>query len=131
MARQMHVFFCTVEYLSLENKLLIAKAYSMLYEVECGLRSPMRKSEVHVFEHLIECLLDAIIAICLPYSKSKCNSIKYHSPYHWGDTRVQLGCSPNERSLEKKLAETQKRNYTFTNKKDNVEVTLPMICDLM
>jgi hypothetical protein len=131
MARQMHVFFCTVEYFSLENKMLIAKAYRMLYEVECGLRSPMRKMEVHVFEYLKECLMDAIIAICLPYSKSKCNSIKYHSPYHWGDTRVQLGCSPNERSLEKKLAETQKRNYTFTNKKDNVEVTLPMLCDLM
>jgi len=124
-------FFCNVDYLSSENKQQIAKAYNWLYEVESGLRSPMRKTDVQVFEDLIACLLEAIISICLPYSKSNCNSIKYHSAYHWGDTRVQLGCSANERSLEKKLAETQKRNYRFTNKKDDVEVINVMQCDLM
>ena len=131
MARQMHVFFCNVDYFSSENKQQIAKAYNWLYEVESGLRSPMRKTDVQVFEDLIACLLEAIISICLPYSKSNCNSIKYHSAYHWGDTRVQLGCSANERSLEKKLVETQKRNYRFTNKKDDVEVINFMQCDLM
>ena len=98
-------------------------AYNLLYAVECGLRSALRKTEVVEFELLIGRLLDVIIIICTPFSKTQCNSIKFHLPYHWGDTRVQLGCSPNEKSLEKKLAETQKRNFTFTNKRDDVEVT--------
>ena len=122
MARQMHVYFCNVDYLSRATRMQIGDAYNLLYAVECGLRYPLRKTKVHEFEQLVSRLLEAQIAICTPYSKSKCNSIKYHLPYHWGDTRVQLGCSPNEKSLEKKLAETQKRNFAFTNKKHDVEV---------
>ena len=123
MARHLHVYFCNVDYLSLATKTVIGMAYNLLYAVECGLRSALRKTEVVEFELLIGRLLDVIIIICTPFSKTQCNSIKFHLPYHWGDTRVQLGCSPNEKSLEKKLAETQKRNFTFTNKRDDVEVT--------
>ena len=123
MARHLHVYFCNVDYLSLATKTVIGMAYNLLYAVECGLRSSLRKTKVVEFELLIGRLLDVIIIICTPYSKTQCNSIKFHLPYHWGDARVQLGCSPNEKSLEKKLAETQKRNFTFTNKRDDVEVT--------
>ena len=123
MARHLHVYFCNVDYLSLATKTVIGMAYNLLYAVECGLRSALRKTEVVEFELLIGRLLDVIIIICTPFSKTQCNSIKFHLPYHWGDARVQLGCSPNEKSLEKKLAETQKRNFTFTNKRDDVEVT--------
>ena len=113
------------------TRMQIGDAYNLLYGVECALRYPLRKTKVHEFEQLVIRLLEAQIAICTPYSKSKCNSIKYHLPYHWGDTRVQLGCSPNEKSLEKKLAETQKRNFAFTNKKHDVEVPLEVECDVI
>jgi hypothetical protein len=36
-------------------------------------------------------------------------------------TRVEIGCAADEKSLEKKLAESQKRHYAFTNKKFNVD----------
>ena len=70
---------------------------------------------------------------CMQRSRSACptprpianESIKYHWPFHWGDTRRELGCSAAEKSLERKLGESQKRNFKFTNGKENVEV-----CDI-
>jgi hypothetical protein len=122
MARHMHVYFGNVDYLSTETKVKIGRAYTLLYRVESGLRAPLEKTKVSDYQALINRLLTVIVEICSPSSKTKCNSIKFHFPYHWADIRVQLGCSANEKSLEKKLAETQKRNFTYTNKKGNTEV---------
>jgi hypothetical protein len=68
---------------------------------------------------LIDDLLQIILEICLPYVQSKGNSIKFHWPRHWVYFRLNLGCSADEKSLERKLAETQKKFYRFTNGKDN------------
>jgi hypothetical protein len=66
----------------------------------------------------------------MPFSKAKCNSYKFHSPYHWGATRVEIGCAADEKSLEKKLAESQKRHYAFTNKNLNVDGSMVGKCDI-
>jgi hypothetical protein len=124
MARHMHVYFCNADYLSVETKQQISRAYTLLYRVESGLRVPLEKTKVAEYQGTINRLLRALVAICIPSSKTKCNSIKFHFPYHWGDTRVQIGCSANEKSLEKKLAETQKRNFAYTNKKGDTEVNV-------
>ena len=72
MARHLHVYFCNVDYLSLATKTVIGMAYNLLYAVECGLRSALRKTEVVEFELLIGRLLDVIIIICTPFSKTQC-----------------------------------------------------------
>ena len=122
MARHMHVYFCNVDYLSCETKQQISRAYTLLYGVESGLRVPLEKTKVSDYQAQINRLLGVIVETCSPSSKTKCNSIKFHFPYHWADIRVQIGCSANEKSLKKKLAETQKRNFAYTNKKGDTEV---------
>jgi hypothetical protein len=62
-----------------------------------------------------------MLLLCEPCTKKLCNSIKFHWPLHWGDTRRQLGCSAAEKSLERKLGESQKRNYKSTNKKTRAD----------
>jgi hypothetical protein len=84
---------------------------------------PVRKLELPAYQQCINELLLVMVEICTPSSKSDCKSVKYHWPRHWGDTRQQLGCAAAEKSLERKLAETQKRNFKYTNKKDTMEVT--------
>ena len=58
------------------------------------------------------------------FLQKKCNSMKWHYPYHWGDTRKDIGCPALEKSLERKLSETQKRHYAFTNKKDDCDLQM-------
>ena len=43
---------------------------------------------------------------------------------------VKLGCSAAEKSLERKLGEAQKRNFKFTNGKNNIEVGMLAFCNI-
>jgi len=122
MARHLHLFMCTSDLLTLPMKKKIGRAYQLLFRVHAALRMPVLKQELPEYQHMINDLLVRMVEINAPSSKTKCNSIKYHWPRHWGDTRRQLGCSAAEKSLERKLAEVQKRNFKYTNKKDNMEV---------
>jgi hypothetical protein len=65
--------------------------------------------------------LQIILEICLPYVKSKGNSIKFHWPRHWVYFRLNLGCAAAEKTLERKLAETEKKFYRFTNGKGDID----------
>ena len=121
-ARHLHLFLCTTSLLTLPKKKILGRAYHLLFEVHASLRMPVLKQELPEYQHNINELLATMVEICMPSSKSECNSIKFHWPRHWSDTRRQLGCSAAEKSLERKLAETQKRNYKYTNKKDDMEV---------
>jgi hypothetical protein len=69
-------------------------------------------------------LLECIKSICERTFPSACNnSAKYHLPYHWLDTRLQLGRSAAEKSQERKLGEAQKKYFPFTNgKHDGTQV---------
>jgi hypothetical protein len=121
MARQMNVFLCTMELLPMEMKQLFGSAYSLLFQVHANLRMPVRKLHIAEYQDTIDTLLACMKSICRPSSKTECHSMKHHYPYHWGDTRIDLGCPANEKSLERKLSESQKRHYAFTNKKDNCD----------
>ena len=94
-------------------------------KVHASLRIPLLKQDLAVYQGTINDLLTAMIVICTPSTKSKCRSIKYHWPHHWNDTRRELGCAAHEKSLERKLAEAQKRNFKFTNGRYDVEVQTP------
>jgi len=121
-ARQLQAFFLTTPLLPTYLREKFAGAYANLLHVHSALRNPMRKNAVHIFEAEVDELLQLMVEICTPHTKSNCRSFKYHWPRHWGDTRRQLGCSAAEKSLERKLGEVQKRNFKFTNGKNDVEV---------
>ena len=116
-ALHLHVFLCTCPSLSLQTRVQIGIAYTALFAVHHGLRDDLPKNELPQYNARIKRLLDLMLPLCEPFSGKKCNSIKFHWPLHWGDTRRQLGCSAAEKSLERKLGESQKRNFKFTNKK--------------
>lgn len=128
-AVHLHVFLCTCPLLAQQTRDQIGTAYTALFAVHHGLRDDVEKVQLPQYDARVKLLLDLMLPLCVPHSKKKCNSIKYHWPRHWADTRRQLGCSAAEKSLERKLGESQKRNYKFSNKKASadheVKPTLP------
>ena len=97
--------------------------YTLLLHVHVALRTPLLKTNEKQYQLDINELLECIKHICERTSPSACNSAKYHLPYHWLDTRLQLGCSAAEKSLERKLGEAQKKYFPFTNgKQDGTQV---------
>ena len=123
MARQLHIGLCTLPELSQDTRTAFARAYEALFIVHHAIRNPLPRDRVPDYNEAIEDLLGMMVAICKPHTKSQCNSIKYHWPRHWAHTRIQLGCAAEEKSLERKLGQAQKRNFRFTNKQaDTCEV---------
>jgi hypothetical protein len=122
-ARHLHIFVGTTDMLCAETKAQFSRAYNLLFQVHASLRLPVRKDELSQYQTNINDLLDAMVEINTPSVKSKCNSIKYHWPRHWAITRRELGCSAAEKSLERKLGEIQKKNYSYTNSRYNVDVS--------
>ena len=122
MSRTLHIALCTSRRLSRNTKQRLARAFKLLFRVHAGLRLRLRRQDTNMYQMDIDRLLAAMVDIITPYSKSKCNSIKYHWPRHWVDTRKTLGCAAHEKSLERKIAETQKKNYKFTNQRESKEV---------
>jgi hypothetical protein len=126
MARHLQVFVGTTDLISSATKAKFAKVYDLLFNVHAGLRLPVPRTHLGQYQETIDDLLVAMMEINIPSTKSKCNSIKYHWPRHWADTRRELGCSAAEKSLERKLGEIQKRNYSFTNSRYDVDVRTPV-----
>ena len=119
--RHLHVWLCTSDILSRDKKLLCATACCKLYEVDAFLRWPVKKNKLAYYSVLIDDLLQIILEIGLPYVKCKGNSIKFHWPRHWVYFRLNLGCAAAEKTLERKLAETEKKFYRFTNGKGDID----------
>ena len=117
-ARQLSLCLCTFKELKSESKHKIARAYELLFQVHHGLRCPLPRAELALYAARINDLLAAMVELCQPYNNSACRSIKYHWPRHWWETRLQLGCAAAEKSLERKLGQSQKRNFRFTNKQE-------------
>ena len=123
MVRQLHVCLCTTtEYFNATTRRDIAKAFETCVRVHTNLRCPVRKDGLKDYQWLINDLLTRMVAICTPSTPSECKSIKFHWPRHWAQTRKDLGCSAMEKSLERKLGETHKKNFRFTNTKGSKEV---------
>ena len=119
MAHQLHIALCTLPELSRSTKLQIAETYELLFEVHHALRNPLPRYLVHSYDLTMSQLLHAMVLMCAPSSKSKCCSIKFHWPRHWAHTRLQLRCAAEEKTLERKLGQSQKRNFRFTNRQES------------
>jgi hypothetical protein len=117
-ARQLQICLCTFKELQSEAKHKIARAYELLFQVHHGLRCPLPKADVGLCDTRINNLLAAMVKMCQAYNNSGCKSIKCHWPRHWFETRLQLGCAAAEKTLERKLGQSQKRNFRFTNKQE-------------
>jgi hypothetical protein len=123
-ARHFRIFLCTTTFLRTETKKLYAKAYSLLFSVHAALRLPVLKTHLARYQAEINELLHYIKTItrqCIQKGDG-CNIMKLHLPYHWADTRLQLGCSAAEKSLERKLGEAQKKYFPLTNGKHGAQV---------
>ena len=120
-ARHLHVYLSTTPLLPLNTRAKIGEAYSLLLEVHASLRFAILKTDLPRYQGVINDLLRAMVDLNTKYTPSECNSIKYHWPYHWSDTRRELGCAAAEKSLERKLGEVQKRNFKYTNGRNDVE----------
>lgn len=124
-ARHLRIFFGTTDLLPPLVRRQICTVYDLIMKVHTSLRIPVRKDQLARYQGTINDLLAALVRLNAPHSATMCNSIKYHWPRHWQNTRRELGCSAHEKSLERKLGETQKKNFKFTNGRQNVEVGNP------
>ena len=123
MIRQLQVCLCTTDaFFTAPKRLEVASAFEMCIKVHGSLRLPVRKDGLALYQADINELLRMTVDICTPSTPSLCKSIKYHWPRHWAQTRIDIGCAPQEKSLERKLGETHKKYFKFTNKKGNREV---------
>ena len=86
-ARQLQIFFCVKKIISDTTRTKFCDALSLLFEVHDGVRNPVDKDDLEIYQGKINCLLTTLVDIALPWSKSQCQSIKYHWPRHWGHTR--------------------------------------------
>ena len=121
-ARQLRVFFTTTPLFPRPVREQMGEVYDLLIRVHAQLRIPLRKEKLAHYQKVINDCLKAMVPICRPHTRSECKSIKFHWPYHWSDTRRDLGCSAEEKSLERKLGEAQKKNFKFTNGRNDIEV---------
>ena len=127
MTRHLHVWLCTSIFLSNDKKLLCATACCKLYEVDAFLRWPVKRAKLAYFSVLIDDLLQILVEMSIPYVACQGNSIKFHWPRHWVYSRLQLGCAAAEKTLERKLAETQKKFFRFTNGKGDISSQIAAI----
>jgi hypothetical protein len=86
------MFFCVTKIVSDTTRTKFCDALSLLFEVHHGLRNPLHKDDLDCYQGKINFLLATLVDIGLPWSKSQCNSIKYHWPRHWGQTRQVRSC---------------------------------------
>ena len=118
MIRQLQVcFYTTDEFFNPSTRRDVAKACALCIEVHTSLRLPVRKDGLRQYQDNINELLRRSVDICTPSTPSECKSIKFHWPRHWAVTRRDLGCSAQEKSLERKLGETHKKNTSLRTRK--------------
>jgi hypothetical protein len=86
-ARQLKIFLCVTRIISDPTRSKFCDALSLLFEVHHGLRNPVDKTDLDSYQGKINFLLTTLVDITLPWSKSQCQSIKFHWPRHWGHTR--------------------------------------------
>jgi hypothetical protein len=90
--------------------------------VHVSLRVPLAKQLVPHYQIDINELLSCMRTIFAFTTPNPSKAMKDHLPYHWLQTRIQLGCSASEKSLERKLGEAQKKYFPLTNGKQGVQV---------
>jgi hypothetical protein len=111
-ARHLQIFVGTTDMISDASKATYARLYDLLFHVHVSLRLPVRKDNLAQYQQMINDLLDVMVEVCapqLPFIKRKCNSIKFHWPRHWADTRRELGCSAAEKAWKGSWGRSRRR----------------------
>ena len=121
-ARHLRMFYCFTTLVPNSRRLVFGEALKMVLEAHHLTRNPVPKAAINEYKNHMEECLKQVIQICAPHTSSACNSIKFHQPVHWYLTRIDLGCSAMEKSLEKMLGESQKKPFKHTNARFDVEV---------
>ena len=120
-----HALYISRRYFPPYQRAQVAAACSLCVKVHCALRLQVRKDKLTEYQEDINALLQLAVTICAPSTPSRCQSIKFHWPRHWAQTRAELGCSAQEKSLERKLGEAHKKNFAYTNKqKDQKDIQM-------
>ena len=136
MIRHFHVLLCSDgEFFPPRERAKVAFACDLCVKVHVTLKTPLLKTRLQEYQMEINALLELIVGICKDSTPTGCNSIKFHWPRHWSHTRKQLGCAAMEKSLERKLGETHKKMYQYTNKapgtkeviENDTEITLKTV----
>lgn len=123
-ARHLRMFYCFTNLVGNASKIIFGEALTMVLEAHHMTRNPVRKDQINEYKKHMEKCVEVVIHICAPSTASGCNSIKFHQPVHRYLTRIEIGCSAMEKSLEKMLGESQKKPFKHTNAKFDVEVVL-------
>ena len=84
----------------------------------------IKKTLVGQYQNDINDLLHYIKKIARACGLLHVDVVKLHLPYHWADTRMQLGCAAAEKSLERKLGKAQKKCFPLTNGKDGAQICI-------
>ena len=111
-----HALYMIPRFFPRYERAQVAAACTLCVRVHCAVRLPVKKDKLIEYQQDIDALLDLAVTICTPSTPSRCRSIKFHWPRHWSQTRAELGCSALEKSLERKLGESHKKNFVYTNK---------------
>ena len=101
MTRHLHVYLCNLDIIPTDMKQTFGRAYELLFQVHASLRLPVNKCDLTEYQNTIDTLFVMLKRICRESSPTDCNSIKFHYPIHWGNTRSELGCAADEKSLKK------------------------------
>ena len=85
-ARQLKIFFCVTTIVSDATRTKFCDALSLLCEVHHGLRNPVHKDDLEIYQGRINFLLTTLVDIALPRSKSHVSPLSTIG-HDIGDTR--------------------------------------------
>jgi hypothetical protein len=121
MMRQVHLALCASEYLTRDEKIRVSGMCQLGYEVIEIVHNPVKKdgNDAEDFQVKVTEYVKQLIVLWKPFSKSNCESIKWHLVHHWLWYLRQMGTFSDERTLEKELGILFKKPYKLTNHRDD------------
>jgi hypothetical protein len=118
MLRQIHVALAGSKCLTKNEKIQLFGMCDLCYQVIELVHNPVPKEGRNGgenFQVVAKEFTRQLILCWMPYSKSKCQSIKWHLILHWLWYLKQIGGFSDERTLEKELGILFKKPYRLTN----------------
>jgi hypothetical protein len=117
MLRQIHVALAGSDLLTRNEKIKLFGMCDLCYQVLELVHNPVPKGndEGGNFQVVAKEFTRHLIVCWKPYSKSNCQSIKWHLILHWQWYLNQMGAFSDERTLEKELGILFKKPYRLTN----------------
>jgi hypothetical protein len=117
MLRQIHVALASSNLLTKNEKIQLFGTCDLCYQVIEFVHNPVPKGNNggQNFQDVATEFTRQLILCWIPFSASKCQSIKWHLILHWLWYLKQMGGFSDERTLEKELGILFKKPYKMTN----------------